>query len=216
MFVLKRKHEFVPPLGSFHESLSSVSHVSVPELGTQGSAQSDPACLPCRFLSRPHAPPASSPHGPCCSSPVCSRALLCPPAGLCSSLWCLSECGSRFLPEASPACFLCLCATAAHSSFSPVKTQLLPTPGPEDTRALGVTSEALIRCPLQSQGICVRWSSHHTLGNPVLMDSKSTVRVFSKVWKLRNLCGRGEDEMISPEEHSDCLFYFFFFFVTLD
>ena len=39
------------------------------------------------------------------------------------------------------------------------------------------------------------------------MDSKSTVTVFSKIWKLRNLCGRSEDEIISPEEHDD-LFYF--------
>ena len=50
--------------------------------------------------------------------------------------------------------------------------------------------------------------SHHSLGNLVLMDSKSTVRVFSKIWKLRNLCGRSEDVIISPEEHADDLFCF--------
>ena len=50
-------------------------------------------------------------------------------------------------------------------------------------------------------------TSHHSLGNSVQMDSKSTVTVFSKIWKLRNLCGRSEDEIISPEEHDD-LFYF--------
>ena len=40
------------------------------------------------------------------------------------------------------------------------------------------------------------------------MDSKSTVRVFSKIWKLRNLCGRSEGEIISSEKHSDDLFCF--------
>ena len=51
-------------------------------------------------------------------------------------------------------------------------------------------------------------TSHHSLGNSVLMDSKSTVRVFSKIWKLRNLCGRSEGEIISSEKHSDDLFCF--------